>query len=392
MKPTENYNDLVKQPPKNKLKKIVIVRNAYDWQYGGAEQFSYNLAVSLRNEGVSSIVVTRVPELLAHCVKNDIAVVKNIWLRNQSRRRWMLVYYILYPLLVAQYLWIFARAKADLVVLSSRDDQIFGTIAAKVLGIKTVWFDHADMKHIVAHRMSFLSRSYYWAMRRAGAVIITSQAERDEISKNLPPAQQQNFVVINNGAVRGAGKALKKPVRTKIVAYVGRLERDKGLFDLIEAAVKVSRETSRVDFWLAGKGPAEDELKKRLKELGLNSNFKFLGHLRNVNDLLLAADLFVYPTHHDASPLAPIEALLAGVPVVATQIGGFPEVLPTEAGILVPVHNPDGLADAIIDALTTPGRLKSLRIGTKQAQRLSFATITKDQYLPLFKRLVGGAS
>jgi glycosyltransferase involved in cell wall biosynthesis len=375
--------------PSGVLRKVLIVRNAYHWQYGGAEQFAYNLAHELRGEGVDSVVVSRVPELLRHCRRDGVRTFRNLWLRNEAHRRWAPVYYALFPLLIGQYLWLIARHRPQLLILTSRDDQIFGTMAAKLAGVPVVWFDHADMKHIVASPFRFLRTSYYWALRAADRVIMTSQAEWDKITQGYPRAQQRNFVKILNGALRGSGAAMARPQGKKIVAYAGRLDRDKGLLDLAEAAALVAKQVPEVEFWLGGKGPDEGLLREKLEALGVADHVKLLGHLDNVWSLLLAADLFVYPTHHDAAPLAPAEAVLAGVPVVATQIGGIPEMIPPTAGVLVPAHNPAALAEAISGLLSDEGRLATLREGAKAAAHdLEFATVTREKYVPLFEQLV----
>ncbi len=371
------------------VKNIVIVRNAYSWQYGGAEQFAYNLGRVLRDAGIAPTVVSRVPELLKHCERDNIRTFKNLWLKNETHRSWMLLYCLLFPILIGQYIWVLIRSRADILIVSSRDDQVFGTIAAKFVGVPVIWFDHADMKHIVASRFRFLSHPYYWALRTADRVIMTSQAERDKISVNLPLSKQSNFVVINNGALKGAGTPIKHPNKARIIAYAGRLDRDKGIFDLVDAAREIIRQVPKTEFWIAGKGPYEDEFKAKIKELGLSNHFKLLGHLNNVWDLLLTADIFVYPTHHDAAPLAPVEAILAGVPVVASNIGGIPEMVPSAAGILTPPQQPDKLAKTIIELLTDEKKLTKLREGAKLAgKELEFSTVLIKHYLPLFQKII----
>ncbi|MDF2460683.1 MAG: sugar transporter permease [Candidatus Saccharibacteria bacterium] len=376
---------------KNKhLKRAVVVRNAYRWQYGGAEQFAYNLGSVMKDDGVDVTVVTRVPELLKHCRRQGIKTFKNLWLQNETHRRWMPLYYLLYPLLVAQYAWVLVSRRADLLVVQSRDDQIFGTIAAKLVGVPVVWFDHADMKHIAAHPFRFMSKSYYWALERADTVIMTSKAEQANIDANLPKRYQSRFVLINNGALKGAGTAMGRPQDKQIVAYAGRLDKDKGLFDLVEAAAEVVKKVPQVEFWLAGKGPDESELQARIEKHKLQPHFRLLGHLDNVWDLLVTADIFVYPTHHDAAPLAPVEALLAGVPVVASKVGGIPEMVPDEAGLLVEPHQPGKLAGALVKLLGDEKRLAAMKAAARKAgPTMTFGHVYKEKYRPLFERLIG---
>jgi glycosyltransferase involved in cell wall biosynthesis len=371
------------------IKRIIVARNAYRWQYGGAEQYAYNLAAGLAGEGVQTTVVSRVPELLQHCRRANIRSFRNIWFKNETHRRWMPFYYLLMPVLIGQYVLLIWRTRADLMVLTSRDDQIFGTMAAKLTGTPVIWFDHGDMKNIVARPFRFLSKSYYWALRNADRVIMTSAAEHDKITANFPVSKQGNFVTINNGALKGSGKRMDRPADKKIVAFVGRLDRDKGIFDLVDAAATVVKSVPDAQFWIAGKGQHEDELRSKINELGLSEYFKLLGHLSNVWDLLVTADVFVYPTHHDAAPLAPMEAVIAGLPVLASRIGGIPEMLPSSAGVLLPSKDPEAWAVELIRVLSKPGVLEGLRNGAKESGHdLEFHTVLTKRYLPLFRQVV----
>jgi len=100
------------------------------------------------------------------------------------------------------------------------------------------------------------------------------------------------------------------------------------------------------------------------------------------------SDLFVYPTHHDASPLAPVEALLAGVPVVATDVGGLPEIITKDSGMLVPMQNAKALADAINKFLADPKLQTQLKKGApKRGEELEFGNIVKEKYLPLIEEV-----
>jgi len=359
-------------------------RNAYDWQFGGAEQFTFNLARALQDQGVRSVVCSRVPELLRSCHTRRIPTFRNLWLKNETRRRWLFPYYLLAPLLIAQYAYLIVRYRIDVLVLGSRDDQIFGTMAARLCRRPVIWIDHADMKGITAHRLRFLDRSYYSTMRHANRIVAVSESERQKIFAHVPKDVQSKFVVINNGAVRWDAQPLTRPKNSFVITFVGRIEADKGIFDLTEAAISICKNHSQAIFWLVGKGIAEDEVQQRIKAAKLDDRIILLGHLDNVYEALDASDLFVYPSHHDASPLAPAEALLAGVPVIATNIGGIPEVIDDSCGILVEPGNPHQLASAIAKVMTNQAVLRSLQTGAqRKSQAVDFDAIVGDRYLPL---------
>ncbi len=362
-------------------KTVIISRNAYGWQFGGAEKFTFNLAAELKQNDFRPIVVTRVPELIKLCKKSGIKTFKNLWLKNENRRRYSPLYYLLYPVMVAQWKYLILRYRASAIICGSRDDQTFGTLAAKILGKPSIWIDHADMKDILGQPMHLMKSSYRWALRAATKIVAVSQAERDKIFVNIPAEFKSKFVVINNGAVRGMGEVMAKPAGKKIVSFIGRIEKDKGVFELVDAAAAVMKKLPKVEFWLAGKGRVVNAIKP-------NERLKLLGHLDNIWPLLLASDLFVYPTHHDASPLAPVEALLAGVPVIATNVGGLPEIITDDSGILVPRQDAPALAKAIENYFGDSKLQTKLKAGAKKrGDELEFGRVVKEKYLPLIEEV-----
>jgi glycosyltransferase involved in cell wall biosynthesis len=131
--------------------------------------------------------------------------------------------------------------------------------------------------------------------------------------------------------------------QARIALTVARLDAQKGIAHLVEAAAMVPD----VIFAIAGDGPDRAALETRTAELGLESRVRFLGHRRDVPALLAIADLFVLPSLYEGLPLSVLEAMAAGVPVVATAIGGTDEVVSSATGTLVPPADPRALAEGI---------------------------------------------
>lgn len=132
----------------------------------------------------------------------------------------------------------------------------------------------------------------------------------------------------------------------RIVGNVARLAEQKGHRDLIAAAPHVLGRHPDVRFVVAGDGELRGELEKLAAPLG--DRFEFLGERHDVPDLLASFELFAFPSHFEGLCLAVIEAQAAGVPVVATPVGGIREtVVEGETGFLVPVGDPQALAERI---------------------------------------------
>ncbi len=128
---------------------------------------------------------------------------------------------------------------------------------------------------------------------------------------------------------------------------VGRLAAPKGYPDLLKAFALLLPQYPGLRLWVAGDGVLRGELRSLAASLGLDGHVFFLGRRDDVPALLSAADIFVNASHWEGLPLAVLEAMMAGLPVVATAVGDIPSVLPAEAGSLVPPRQPEALADAL---------------------------------------------
>jgi glycosyltransferase involved in cell wall biosynthesis len=371
-----------------KRETVVIVRNAYGWQYGGAEQFSLNLAVALQKNAVDSVVVSNVPNLLRKCGALNIKFHRNIWLRNETHRRWAPIYYLLYPLLIAQYVFIIKKYHGSVILLSSRDDQIFGTIAAKLVGIPSVWIDHVDMKGVIVEPFRFLRKRYFRSLAGTNAVVSVSKSERDLVFANLPDIYKDKFVVINNGANISCVDPIPRPKGKRVALFVGRIEEDKGIYDLMQAMPIVLESRRDVEFWIAGSGSAMEDLILFIKKNNLEDHVKFLGYLENVGSALMSADLFVYPTHHDSAAMANIEAMQAGLPIISTNVGGVPESVKPGCGILIDPKSPRVLASSIVNILENDVlRERMSAAAAIQGREMDFTKIVREKYIPLFSKV-----
>ncbi len=162
---------------------------------------------------------------------------------------------------------------------------------------------------------------------------------------------EDRIVVIRNAVEPPARVTTDTRLRTEIAGdaqtplalTVARLDEQKGIAHLIDAAALVPG----VVFAIAGDGPDRAALEGRAAERGVSSRVRFLGHRRDVPALLAIADLFVLPSLYEGFPLSVLEAMAAGVPVVATAVGGTDELVSGATGTLVPPADPRALADGI---------------------------------------------
>jgi len=144
-----------------------------------------------------------------------------------------------------------------------------------------------------------------------------------------------------------------------VVLAAGRLAAQKGFGLLLEAAARWGDIRPEPLLVIAGQGPLAAELESRAAALGLT--VRFVGHRSDVSALLAAADVFVLPSAWEGQSLILQEALRAGVPIVATRVGGNPEVAGQDAAILVPPGDARRLADAVRAVLGDPALATRLR-------------------------------
>ncbi|WP_203568223.1 glycosyltransferase [Aestuariimicrobium ganziense] len=130
---------------------------------------------------------------------------------------------------------------------------------------------------------------------------------------------------------------------------VANLRHNKDYPNLLRATAVATRREPRLRVVSVGQGPLEQELKALHRQLGLAESFRFLGFRRDVAELMAAADVFVLGSAHEGLPVAIMEAFAAGLPVVATRVGGVPQQVRHEReGLLVPAGDPEALASALV--------------------------------------------
>jgi glycosyltransferase involved in cell wall biosynthesis len=199
-------------------------------------------------------------------------------------------------------------------------------------------------------------------MRAAGARRV-GHAVVPAVSRDLPAdVSAQTRPAPGAGALAGTG------VRRPVVLAVGRLAPQKGFTTLLNAAARWRDLAPEPVLAIVGEGPLEAQLKHQAAELGLA--VQFTGSRRDVPALLGSADVFVLPSLWEGQPLIVQEALRAGVPVVATRVGGTPELTGEDAALLVPPGDPARLAAAVRSVLTDPGLAARLREAAGQRARL----------------------
>jgi glycosyltransferase involved in cell wall biosynthesis len=216
----------------------------------------------------------------------------------------------------------------------------------------------------------------------AHKVIANSRAAADRLQQEGVP--RRKIEVIPNGldvpqsSQRGAPSMLRK------VVMVANLRREKGHDVLIDAAVHVLKRFPDAAFEVVGAGPELDALTSRSRAAGVSAAFTFLGHRDDVAARLDRNDIFVLPSRSEAFPNAVLEAMAAGLPIVASRVGGIPELVDHQrTGLLAPPGDSTALAEALCTLMAD--RELGARLGSAaraEASRYSF-----DRMVSAFERV-----
>ena len=167
----------------------------------------------------------------------------------------------------------------------------------------------------------------------------------------------------------------------RILMHVSNFRPVKRVEDVIEVFHRVQLKLSS-RLVMVGDGPERPRAMDRAEQLGIDHKVTFLGKHASVDELLSCCDLFLLPSESESFGLAALEAMASGAPVLASRVGGLPELVPTGAGFLLPVGDVDGMAEAAVDLLSDDERLKEAR---EMARTFAVERFSAEKIVPHYE-------
>jgi glycosyltransferase involved in cell wall biosynthesis len=241
------------------------------------------------------------------------------------------------------------------------------------------------------------------ANRLSHFVTVNSRAVWDDIvSRDL--IDPNKLVLIYNG-IEPRPFELASEARERLRGHVGLSEFDKvivvvanlipykGHLDFLKAAREVKDSIPEATFWLVGEDRGiHKNLETAAQDLGIGESVLFMGQRSDIPSLLAASDLFVLPSHEEGFSNVILEAMAAGLPVVATKVGGNSEaVADGVTGWLVPPRNPALMAGKIVDLLKDPEKSRSWgERGRERVKRFFTVEQMVEKHLTLYERALFG--
>ena len=281
------------------------------------------------------------------------------------------------------------RLRPDIVHAHSSKVGVLGRLAA--------WLAHVPVRVYTVHGWSFAAydglpgRVYLWLERLmrplTTAVVCVSEATRGQGVAARACDDARTVVIHNAVEVDSFGPRAESTGPPRILS-IGRLAYPKDFVTLLAALARLDADYR---LSLVGDGPDAAEVAAALEAQGLSDRVELLGARENVSELLARADLFVLSSRSEGFPVSILEAMAAGLPVVATDVGGVAEaVLDGETGILVPPADPEALAAALerlVDDVELRHHLGAA--GRARALRLFDAPRYRAAHLALYRRELG---
>jgi glycosyltransferase involved in cell wall biosynthesis len=364
---------------------LSIVHVAAPAPFGGLEEVVYMLTTGLANRGhtvglVALLGEGAVPPLVERAEAAGVPVERLTCGRNYLRERRELGRF-------------FAASHPGLVHTHGYRSDVQAGAVAQRFSLPVMSTVHGFTGGGAKNRL--YERIQRRSLRRFGGVIAVSRPLVESLVASgvarerlhlIPNAYQPGERVLSKADALAELK-LSLPAGAFVIGWVGRLSREKGPDVLVDALGLLTN--ANVHSVVAGDGPDRPALERRAAALGISERLHWLGVTPNISRCFSAFDCFALSSRTEGTPIALFEAIAAGVPVVASAVGGVPDVVSQGEAILVPPDDPPAFARALRDvALDSPGAAD--RAARAMARLHTERSIGPwlDEYEAMYRRLV----
>lgn len=348
-------------------------------EIGGLERLAVDLAFEQKGAGHSPVIV---------CVAHrgplaDEAERKGISVLVLRKERGFS------PRLVWALAVLLRRLKIDLVHTHNAPIHHYGAVAAHLAGIRAVVNTQHGIGSLTVDRK--LGRIFRLTMPLTNSVVFVSDETRREFTsrRGIPETKAST---IRNGIPLARFSEFRAQPGSRfpkvVFGTVGRLVPAKDHLVLLDAFAQVKVQLPAAELRIAGDGPLRGAIETRVHSLGLSDSVQLCGEILDVPCFLAGLDIFVLSSVTEALPIAILEAMAAGLPIVSTRVGGIAEVAPDkEVAQFCPASDPQGLTEALV-YVADPGRMSCMGKAAAQHATTMGLQRTWQAYEQLFLRLL----
>jgi len=366
----------------------IVFFDGYPHAYAGAQRATRASARGLRDAGWNVTVVLPAEGLFAARLREDglpvrIVSAPEVLLRyghHDGAIPWWRTAIIATPAML-RYWWILRHAMRDNDLLHVNDHRglVLAAPAARLAGVPVVWHTHGVLPPKVLNRLG---------RRLARRTIVLSEADARQLPSNRTRPRPD---VVPNATDEGFFDMPRLRSDSPIVVTTARLNKIKGIDVLLRAMALVRERRPDVSAVVLGSvqlGHTDDaeEFARLQRDLALEDTVTFAGYVERPEIILATAAVYVQPSRWEGVPMGALEAMAMGLPVVATRVGGLPEVIEHGVtGLLVTPDDPEALASAIIEVVESPDQGARLGAAARAwAQRNHSADVSLARLIDVY--------
>lgn len=277
------------------------------------------------------------------------------------------------------------QLQPDVVHTHNAYPHLYGTLAARWCGVPVV----VNTRHGRRIGDTWKARTLFWTAGMLADRIVAVSEDSAELCRTQVSLPAGRVTRIWNGIDLGRFK-FRGPAREPTAISVARLSPEKDFPTLIKAVALAAEVVPDLKLKLVGDGPERPRLEQLIAELGQGSRIELLGERQDVPDLLATAGFYATATLTEGISLTLLEAMACGLPVLATHVGGNPEIVEEgQTGHLVPSGNVDALATALIRMVHSQPLWPELgRQGRQRVERYFTNTQMVSSYEQLYEELL----
>lgn len=367
---------------------IAIVANS-TWNI---YNFRLDLIRKLRNEGFQIIVIAPVDEFIHYL--NELKFIQHIPLKHLQPHRKNLVYDL--KLLLELY-YIFIRYRPDLILSYTVKPNIYGSIAAKMARIPSI-ATLTGLGYAFLHKNwinNIVTQLYRLALPHPFKVVFHNADDLTHFREQGLVQAKQAMVIPGSGVNINYFKPRPKPKDTGkfIFLFIGRLLRDKGLYETVDAIREVKHWAKHAECWVAGELSPKNPMavaKEQILQWQQEGVIRYLGRRNDIRSLLQKAHVVVLPSYREGMPRSILEAMAMAKPILTTSVPGCRDTVePGKNGYLVPPNQVRPLVKQMLKLYQDEGAvLEQMGRHSRELVHQKFNTQRINQaYLRLIKEL-----